>query len=333
LLITPLSNLSPEDQLRFPVPYAGYPTTKTVAESLRPFPQFGGIRNLWAPLGSTWYDALQMRLTKRYSHGLEFNASYTWSKEFTIGAEVQDPMFFTVQPVVNDLTNLKSNKYLSGFSTPHRFVLAGTYTTPALNMNRFLSLALKDWRIGAVLQYASGRPIRVPAAQTSPNLASLWQLCQPVAVTGGCNGAGAPGPSTPSFANRVPGEPLFTVAPNSKYDPRTTFLLNPSAWQDPAPGQFGTSTAYYSDYRYARVPSEAMSIGRIFRLKEGYSLQIRAEFDNIFNRTMPITPTSDNALSTQQRDSRGNTTRGFGYINVNRAGGARSGQIVIHFKF
>ena len=41
-------------------PYAGFPLTATVAQAIRPFPQFGSLNNWhYAPLGDTWYDALR----------------------------------------------------------------------------------------------------------------------------------------------------------------------------------------------------------------------------------------------------------------------------------
>ena len=43
----------------------------------------------------------------------------------------------------------------------------------------------------------------------------------------------------PVSRSRVPGAPLYTTDINSKYDPNTTFVLNPAAWTNPAPGQFG----------------------------------------------------------------------------------------------
>ena len=54
----------------FRVPYAGFPVTQTLAQSLRPFPQFSAITAYWSPLGSSWYDSLQAKLNKRMSHGL-----------------------------------------------------------------------------------------------------------------------------------------------------------------------------------------------------------------------------------------------------------------------
>jgi len=53
------------------------------------------------------------------------------------------------------------------------------------------------------------------------------------------------------------GVPLFTKDLNCRcFDPNTTFVLNPQAWTDPAPGQWGTAAPYYSDYRTRRRPQE-----------------------------------------------------------------------------
>jgi hypothetical protein len=135
--------------------------------------------------------------------------------------------------------------------------------------------------------------------------------------------------------NRVLGVPLYAVDLNCHcYDPAKTFVLNPAAWTNPAPGQWGTAAGYYSDYRYQRRPSESMSLGRIFRIKERSSFQIRAEFTNIFNRTEPNNPTSSNALAAQTRNSLGQTTAGFGYVNVGTVAVApRSGQLIARFQF
>ena len=66
--------------------------------------------------------------------------------------------------------------------------------------------------------------------------------------------------------------------------------LNPAAWTDAPPGTFGASAPYYNDFRWQRQPAESMGFGRIFRIKEGMTLQIRAEFQNIFNRLFYSVP-------------------------------------------
>jgi hypothetical protein len=71
------------------------------------------------------------------------------------------------------------------------------------------------------------------------------------------------------------------------------------------------------------------------------SLQIRAEFFNVFNRVFLSSPTATNASATQVKTSTGQTVSGFGYINTSvtsiQTGGAvptvRNGQIVARLQF
>src|SRR6185295_9209620 len=91
------------------LPYSGFPLTSTVAQSLRPFPQFtNSPAPLWAPLGDNWYNSLQLKVTKRLSHGLDVNYNFTWSKTLTNGIEGQ----------MNDIFNRSTNKFLSSIDRP-----------------------------------------------------------------------------------------------------------------------------------------------------------------------------------------------------------------------
>ena len=73
-------------RFRNQLPYAGF--NGTVAQSLRPFPQFtSGLGPLWAPQGKTWYDSLQAKVTQRVWHGLEAQYVFTWAKELQQGVE------------------------------------------------------------------------------------------------------------------------------------------------------------------------------------------------------------------------------------------------------
>jgi hypothetical protein len=138
-----------------------------------------------------------------------------------------------------------------------------------------------------------------------------------------------------AFANRAPGQQLFLKDPNCHcIDPNKDFVLNPAAWSDPAAGQFGTAAAYYNDYRYARRPAESASLGRIFRIREGMTVQVRAEFFNVLNRTEFNNPDSTNALLSQNRNVAGVPTSGFGRINPGSLySSPRTGQIVARFQF
>jgi hypothetical protein len=290
---------------------------------------FTGLNVIWAPLGNTWYDSLQMKVTKRYSKGLDLSASYSWQKELTLGTgETDNAAFFAINASINNSLDRNVNKYLSGYSRPHRLVVAANYRLPTLKTNRALSWVIRDWTYGVMLTYSSGLPIRVPYAQNK--LGDLLKLSTPMNFSFGAVPFG-----TGTFANRVAGQPLFTADPNctSCYDPNKDFLLNKNAWSDPAAGQFGTSAAYYDDYRARRAPQENMSLGRTFRLAEKASLNIRIEMNNAFNRIRVPNPTSTNALATQVKNNAGKPTTGFGYINTGSASGARTGQLVARIQF
>jgi hypothetical protein len=228
------------------------------------------------------------------------------------------------------------------------WVTSINYTLPKLALNRMLSLAIRDWRLTLLLNYSSGRPIAVPTV-SSNSVTSNYTFQS-------------------TFANRVAGQPLFAkivpvknadgtfvknpdgtfktvmspisnINDRSSYNPYTDFVLNPAAWQDPLPGQFSTSTAYYSDYRYPRHPEERLSIGRIFRLREGVNLSLRADFDNILNRSV-----LDNSLLTSTSGiapfiwntvgaAAGTTASGFGRYNAAGANAQRHGLLVARFSF
>jgi hypothetical protein len=312
-------------------PYPGF--KGTVSQSLRPHPHFGSIFVLWAPLGNTWYDSLQVKFTKRYSRGLDMQASYVWSKETTVGTESQDQAFQVV-PAIYNLNDLRSNKSLSLSSVPHRFVLTATYLTPTWSSapHAVVREVLKDWRFGAYLVYQSGLPITAPIALNQYNVAQTLSLCAPFSVLGGCNtSAFYSAPAT--YSSRVPGQPLYTQDINDTYNPQKTFILNPNAWQTPPPATFGTGSAAYNDYRYRRAPMESLSLERIFRIREQMSFNIRVEMSNVFNRTRIPLP-YNSMLLPQVRDANGNAISGFGYAsNWQNAGGQRTGQLVMRFNF
>jgi len=329
-------------------PFAGYPTNLSVAQSLRPFPQFGSISSLWAPLGKTWYDSLQIKATKRYSHGLSSSVNFTWSKNLSMGnaSNPTVPGIGAAPVPYNDVFNRDQNKYISQFDQPFIFNFSVNYTTPALKGNSILSWVTSDWTLGIFAQYGSGLPIPAPYAQNNLQTLLLRNI---------------PNGQTLSFANRVKGEPLFIQDLNCHcFDPNKEFVLNPKAWVDAPDGQFGTGAAYYSDYRYQRQPQENFAFGRDFKLNgDGrVRLNVRAEFTNIFNRSrLPSTTASfitTNAKATRTfvdpsdptktlnvpADSNGHVDTkvagGFGFVNTSSAPStpaSRQGQIVARISF
>jgi hypothetical protein len=291
----------------FNPPYAGYPMTATLAQALRPYPQFGNIPLLWAPLGDSWYESLQTKVTKRYSHGLTLNGAFTWSK-----AEA-NPAGGSNNGQINNVFNRGVNKAITSYDQPFIFNVGFTYDIPVVSKNRVLRAITGGWTFGGLLQYASGLPIPSPIATT--NMSSLVNQT--------------------TLMNRVPGVPLYLANPNCGcVDPNKQFVWNPAAWANPAPGTWGNAAPYYSDFRYERRPNEQMSIGRTFRIRERMSLQLRGELFNVFNRTYLANPSTTSPTNPQAFNSAGVPTSGWGYINsTSLYAQPRNGQLVARFTF
>ena len=281
-------------------PYPGFPTTLTVAQALRPYPQFGSIPVTWAPRGNSWYDSLQTKVTQRTAYHLTLSGSYTRSKTLD------------TNETVNDQFNWVNRKALCGCDLPNVFVVAFNYVAPKPTSNRYIRATVGGWTLSGTLQYQSGGLIAVPGSQN--NLSTLL--------------------FRGTLMNRVPGVPLFLTDPNGPIDPNKQFLLNPAAWVDAAPGQWGNAAPYYSDYRGRRSPGENMSLGRIFPVwGEKRTFEIRGEFFNIFNRIQVPGPSASNPLQTQVVNAAGVPQSGFGYMNATSGTQGRTGQVVGRFVF
>jgi hypothetical protein len=319
--------------------YPGFPATQTLGQALRPYPQWNGIPPfLGPPDGNTWYDSLQIKATQRFQHGLSAQLAYTWQKELTNGTNSNTSYVTPSPPLINDVFNKSLDKQISGFSIPQELIIAFNYITPRIHGDttafKALSWAARDWTVGGVLRYQSGALIQTP--DSANNLLSNLQrgpANNPALWGGGY-----------TFMDRVPGQPLFLVNPNSKFDPTSQLVLNPAAWTEPPFGTFGASAAYFNDFRWQRQPAESMAFGRTFSIKEKYKIMVRAEFQNIFNRLFYAMPSNGAAFGqapvfttspTLHANAGGLLSGGFGYVNWLNGNGAqpRSGQIVARFTF
>ncbi len=306
--------------------YPGMPLTQTVAQTLRPVPQWNTPTvDLGPPLGKTWYDSLQVKGTKRFSHGLQAQASFTYAKGLVNGTGTDTAATYGA-PLVNDIFNDGINKELNQLVRPLVTVISGTYITPKTGGDglgaRMLSQVVRDWQVGFLLRYQSGALIQSP-----PSNNQLFSELDRAGQT---------------FWNYVPGVNPLAVDPNCGcFNPQTTQVLNPKAWTDAPAGTFGVSAPFYNAFRWQRQPAESMSFGRDFRLgSEGrYTLTIRAEFQNIFNRLFLSAPaiggTSAVNPATALSSTGGVLTGGYGYLaTVGGVGDTpRSGQIVGKFTF
>ncbi len=263
-------------------PYSGYATTNTLLNALRPYPQFSTIGVTNSPTGRTFYDSLQMKGTKRMSHGLQVNGTFTWSKAM-VG----------IRPNLY----VPSDKSLQATDQPFLFNANILYTTQKWFENKVASTVVRDWGVGVFVQYGSGLPLAPPAATTTNYIGGSEQF-------------------------RVPGVPLYLKNLNCGcINPYYDQVLNPAAWVNPPNGTFGpASGTYYDDYRSARRPQENFNIGRTFHFKEHLGLQIRAEFVNIFNRTQIGNPITSNPTAALSKNAQGQYSAGFGVVNLTVSG-------------
>ena len=327
--------------------YPGFPSDQSLIQALRPHPQWIGIPPFLGPeLGDTWYDSLQAKATQRFSRGLTGQVAFTWQKELVLGTGTDTSYLTPGNVIINDVFDYKQNKQISPFSRPLMMVVAFNYTTPGFKLgdgaaSKVLSSAVRDWTIGSVLRYQSGEVLRVPASNN--NL--LRQLGR-----GPENNPAVWGGGTTLF-NRVPGLPLLLKDPNCHcIDPTKDLVLNPDAWVDAPPGQFGKTAPYLNDYRWQRQPSESMSLGRNFFVnrERNVKFEVRAEFYNVFNRLFLSSPEAvklsgggggilagANPAAATTHNNQGQLNGGYGYVNwVNGMGSQpRSGQVVARLTF
>ncbi len=341
LLIAQIGNLSPTQKATLAAhgvttPYSSFPASQTVRQSLRPFPQYNtSINPTVAPLGKTWYDALQITLTKRYSHGLTFNGNYTFSKALDL---MSSP----------DVFNRSLGKNLSASDLPHQLRFSAEYQTPRVHKgipvigNPIVSYVLSGWGLGVYAQYQSAPILGRPAAGSAQPI-SDWLGRGP----GGAQLKMGPDgkPMNPYAVNwvdldgKVHPEPLDINC--HCYDPTRTVVLNPAAWQAVPDGQWAADQSSIRYFRGVRQPRESANLSRNFRFKERYSLQVRIEMNNIFNRVLLPQPTAALAnFAANPTSVGGQYTGGFGtFGNLPTAtgatapGAARSGLFVARFQF
>ena len=318
LITQPLSSAAVQSALAahgFPkfLPYSGFPLGNSLQSALYPFPQFGSQNPSGSPTGNSKYDSLQIKVTKRFSHGLQGSGAFTWGQGFN-RATRQD--FFNPESAVWQLQN----------NAPRVLTFNLIYTVPKASfLPRVVNALSKDWQVGWYSRYQTAAYLTPPASPTA-NFLNSEDI-------------------------RVPGQPLYApgvdLNDHSTYNVYYTQVLNPKAWAPCPTNSVCPATAVlYKDFRGPRQPSENANIGRHFRLgKEGkYDFYIRGEFVNIFNRTLLATPTgfTTNPQNLPAKGAGGGTiyTSGFGVFgnayltpNTSYANSGRTGTVIARFQF
>lgn len=245
----------------------------TLAQSLRPYPQFLSVFSRNSGDGKIWYDSLQTKVERRFGYW-QLLAAYTWSKSLSANTFRQ---IFS-QPAPQDNYNLNDMKSYLPFDQPHVFNLLNSFDLPfgrgkkfLSTDNRLLNLAVANWTLSAAQRYYTGNLIQVNSSNTLGN---------GVLFTGFRK------------ANRVNGVPIQTGVDRTTLDPNNPNIryFNAGAFSVPGTYEFGSASTYYNDFRNPPIFTENLSVVKQFGLWRGgdaerIRLQYRADVFNLFNRT------------------------------------------------
>jgi outer membrane receptor protein involved in Fe transport len=232
-----------------------------------------------ASIANSSYNALQTSLRKRFSHGLSFLASYTWSHS------IDDVSSFNItgsasQPVAgeNDLAqnpfDLAAERGPSMFDARNRFVLSYQWSIPFLqHSSSWYGHVLGNWQLNGIFTAMSGTPFTV----FDSNDVSLQGQA----------------PEISGFSSNRP-----NVIGNPNSGPRTAAeWFNVSAFQKLQPDPLGRFEVFGDEGRNAVLGPGYVnwdfSALKNIRLTESKDLQFRGELFNVLNHTNFRLPVSD----------------------------------------
>ena len=196
------------------------------------------------------YNALEMMVQKRFSHGLQFQAAYTFSRSIDDGSTFEETL---------DPFNYRASRGLSLFNSKQRFVISYDWELPVRKYSGFAGKVLDDWEVSGITQFQSGFPIRLNTEDDNELINSLFFL----------------GTEAPSLNG-----PLQILNPKTNGG----FYLNYNQFSDPPLGQFNNGTQRtlccgpgLEDWDF--------SVHKKISFSENQYVQFRAEIFNVFNRT------------------------------------------------
>ena len=110
--------------------------------------------------GASWYNALEASFTKRFSHGLQFLASYTWARELSTEYAASTSAFGG--EAVGNQYDARARYGPDQFIRPQRFVVSYVYEPPFFKQRgAFLRNTLGGWKIAGVTTIQSGHLLGV----------------------------------------------------------------------------------------------------------------------------------------------------------------------------
>lgn len=218
--------------------------------------------------GASWYNALGVSLNKRFSHGLQFLASYTWTS-----ALETDPGYVDGTLAGGSLQGnqtARSNYGFDNFIRPQRLVLSYVYNLPG-PQNHFSALGrvLSGWSVAGVTTFQSGQKLTISETDEA-NAFGIVGFDQVRANVGNCTvGQLTTHGSVTSRLNGYFNPGCFNVPPVIGADGIVTAFTNGGLSNVIGPAQ--------QDFDISII--KKISLGH----NEARSLEFRAEFFNAFN--------------------------------------------------
>ena len=266
-----------------------------------------GQARLTASSGYSNYNALQANFQKRLSHGLEFQANYTWAKcmgnSSGFYAQYGDTNASLTQAGNNhfffqNTYNPNADYGRCDQNVTNSFNGFVTYDLPfgrgrtfASNMNRVADLVAGGWQVNSILQFHDGFPITAQSTDNSGTTSGFPRA--------NCNGQPVETPKKPSS---IPGSPGYV-------------WFNPSSVFQPTSG-FGNCQV--GSFTGPGLQAIDFSVSKSFAIVEHQSLQFRAEAINVLNHPILVAP---------------NSTIGTTFGLVNNAQGERQLQFTLKYLF
>jgi hypothetical protein len=234
--------------------------------------------------GNSNYNALWATLNKHVSHGLEFVASYTYSKSLDYNSLSTGETY-----IIQNAYNPRGDYGLSEFDARHRFVLSGFYELP-FKGNRLVS----GWQAGIVTQLQSGNPVN-PTLAIGPgpgiSLTVRPDRLKTVSGTGNpsqyFNNAVLCEPFNGTPSGKAPAIPACATTPGAAFAVPCTFNSTPTAPGGGTyaivpgschPGDLGRDAITGPDFL-----NTDFSVTKNTKITERFNLQFRAELFDVFN--------------------------------------------------
>jgi Carboxypeptidase regulatory-like domain len=273
-----------------------------------PFVGFNPNADLWTAEGISTYNALQLQVTKKMSHGLMINASYTYSHSIDEGSGLGAGLFYNG----NNPLDPRSGYASSDFDRTHVFTISYVYQLPTFrNASKFVNTTLNGWAIQGVTVAQSGEPFSVIDFSgsagslfysaddfiTNPILPLASGISPQQATQGGTDSSFKSGPLA---GVRVP-----YVNPNDFSIP----FLQPGQDGVPPCGltTAGTTACDTQETGFGnngrnlfRAPFQTrfdFSVFKNFKLTERFALKFQADAFNIFNHPNFDAPNTDFELN------------------------------------